>query len=150
MAKQEKLLESLRNLGVEPIENRCIVIQFAATNLSAKVVSFLIREEPYYILQICKEELLIAPLKWTGSLKDEQPLKIGLSTVKEILVKQQGLNYKISIDCEEGIIDLIAQQKELTAFRSSGVLSLENVWGTKFWHSRNLDATLCELKKYQK
>lgn len=150
MAKQEKLLASLKSLGVEPIEGKSIIVQFAAPNLSAKIANYLIKEEPFHVLQLCQNELLIAPLKWTGSLKNEEPIKVELSTIQKVIVEEKGLNYKISIVCDDGDIDLIAQQKELSGIRTTGSLGAENIWGTKNWHADNLSSTLEELKKLSK
>jgi len=146
MAKQEKVLESLKNFGVSPLENRCIVVQFYPTNLSAKVANFVIADAPVYVLQICEKELVLASFKWTGSLKKEVPLKIEISDIKQIDIEEKGFNYKISIICDDENIILTTQQKELAVFRKSGVFSVENFWGTKNWHSENLDATLKELQ----
>lgn len=145
MAKEAKVLESLRKLGVEPLENSCIVVQYAAPNLSEKVARFLIKAEPFYILQLCEKEVVLAPLSWTGKLKDQEPLKISLSTVKSVKIEEVGFNYQISFELEDGNVDLVAQQKELALFRNSGALSVENFWGTKSWHVNNLDVTLEKL-----
>lgn len=154
MAKQEKLLESLKMLGVEPIEGRGIISQFGKPNLSAKVASFLYKTEPFYILQLCKNELIIAQLKGysfgSGDIKDDDPLKVEFSTIKSVSVEEKGFNYSVTISCEDGDIDLTVQQKELSNLRTSGALSNENAWGAKNWHADNLDTTLKELKKLSK
>lgn len=146
MAKQEKVLESLKKLGVEPLEGRCIVVQFAPRNLSDKVARFLIVDEPLYVLQICKKELLLAPLKWSGNLKNEEPLKIELSEIQSVEIGEKGFNYHILITCDDGEIDLLAQKKDLSAFTKSSAISVDNFWGTENWHGKNLDATLEELQ----
>lgn len=154
MAKQEKVLESLKSLGLEPVEGKGIIVQFGNPNLSAKVASFLYKTEPFYILQFCKNELIIAQLKGagfgSGDIKDDAPLRIDFSTIKNISVEEKGFNYAITISCEDGDIDLSAQQKELSNLRTSGALSNENAWGTKNWHASNWDDTLKELKKFSK
>ncbi|MGM0213847.1 hypothetical protein [Enterococcus sp. AZ109] len=147
MAKVTKVLESLRKLGVEPLDDSCIVVQYAAPNLSEKVARFLIKAEPYYVLQICEEDVVLAPISWTGMVKEQQePLKIPISTIQSVKVEESGFNYLISLKLEDGNVDLMAQQKELSIFRYSGAVSVENFWGTKNWHSNNLDGTLKQLE----
>lgn len=147
MAKETKVLESLRKFGVEPLENSSIVVQYAAPNLSEKVARFLIKSAPYYVLQICEEDLVLAPISWTGKVKEQQdPLKIPINTIQSVEVDQSGFDYQISIKLEDGNVDLLAQQKELSMFRQSGAVSVENFWGTKNWHSNNLDGTLKQLE----
>lgn len=145
MAKETKVVESLRALGVEPLENSCIVVKYAAPNLSEKVARFLIKEAPSYILQLCEKDLVLAPLSWTGKVKDQEPLKIPISTVKSVQIEESGFDYRISLGLEDGKIDLVTQQKELALFRNSGALSVENFWGTKSWHVNNLDGTLKKI-----
>lgn len=145
MVKETKVLASLRKLGVEPLENSCIVVQYAAPNLSEKVARFLVKVEPYYVLQVCESDLVLAPFSWTGNLKDKEPLRIPISTIKAVKIEESGFNYQISLELEDGNVDLIAQQKELALYRTSGAMSTEDFWGTKSWHVNNLDGTLEKL-----
>lgn len=145
MAKETKVLASLRKLGVEPIENSCIVVQYAAPNLSEKVARFLVKVEPLYILQLCEKDLVLATLGWLGNVKEQEPLKIPISTIRSVKIEESGFDYQISLELEDGTVDLIAQQKELAFFRNSGAVSVENFWGTKSWHVNNLDGTLQKL-----
>lgn len=69
----------------------------------------------------------------------------------KIEVEPAGLNYHLIIDTESGRITLSTQQKELSDFRSSGLLGYEGSknWKRLFmrnWHKENLDATLEALK----
>ncbi|GCF92853.1 hypothetical protein NRIC_07440 [Enterococcus florum] len=150
MAKETLVTEKLRSLGVEPLEKSCIVVQYAAPNLSEKVARFLIKVEPHYVLQLCTEDLVLAPLRWTGKVKEVEPLKLPVETIKSVDIQEEGFNYRISIILEDGAIDLVAQQKELALLRNSGALSVENFWGTKSWHVNNLDGTLEKLRKLVK
>ncbi|WP_429958535.1 hypothetical protein [Enterococcus sp. AZ196] len=82
--------------------------------------------------------------------KNTEPLKIDFSTIEKVAIEELGFNYKISISCDDGDINLVAQQKELSNIRSSGAITAENAWGTENWHANNLDDTLNELKKLSK
>ena len=145
MAKETKVLASLRKLGVEPIENSCIIVQYATPNLSEKVARFLGITVPFHILQVCEEAVVLVPLSWIGNVKEQEPLKIPVSTIQAVKIEASGFDYHISLALTDGNVDLITQQKELAFFRSSGAMSEENFWGTKSWHVNNLDGTLQKL-----
>lgn len=72
MAKEITVFENLKSWGLEPIENNAIVVQFADTNLSAKVITSLTTGHPVYVLQLCKNELVLASLKWNGKVQDNK------------------------------------------------------------------------------
>lgn len=146
MANESKVMDKIRELGVEPIENRCIVVRYVAPNLSEKVKRFIIDTAPYYVLQLCQDDIVLAMLSWTSGVKDEEPLKIPISTIKSITVTPDMFNYRITVVCDDGNIDLFTQQKELAAFRTSGALSGDSIWGGKSWHVDNLDRTLKALE----
>ncbi|MGL6198341.1 MAG: hypothetical protein ACRC3H_05335 [Lachnospiraceae bacterium] len=146
MARESKVMDKLRELGVEPIENKCIVVQYAAPNLSEQVARFIIQSSPFYVLQVCKDALVLAVISWVGGVKDEEPLKIPVSRIKSITVTPDNFNYRITIVCDDGDVNLVTQQKELALFRNSGLISGDNFWGTKSWHVNNMDATLKALE----
>lgn len=72
--------------------------------------------------------------------------RILYSSIKNISICEKGFNYEILITCENETIKLTAQQKELSNIRTSGSVSMEDGWGTKNWHSKNLDSTLEKLE----
>ncbi len=89
--------------------------------------------------------------KISWGLKKEVTMSIPFSDIQKIEVEPAGLNYHLIIDTESGRITLSTQQKELSDFRSSGLLGYEGSknWKRLFmrnWHKENLDATLEALK----
>ena len=52
-------------------------------------------------------------------------MSIPFSDIQKIEVEPAGLNYHLIIDTESGRITLSTQQKELSDFRSSGLLGYE-------------------------
>ena len=150
MASEKTLLTVLAELGLEPLDDRAIVVKFAPENLSAKIARFFSME--FYVLQLCKDKLVLLPFsQLTLALKREVALEIPYSEIQSVSVNEDGLNYRITITTLDDTIRLTAQQKELMGFRTSAMLSLD---GIKFiygsddtWHGRNLDATLADLAK---
>ena len=150
MASEKTLLTVLAELGLEPLDDRAIVVKFAPENLSAKIARFFSME--FYVLQLCKDNLVLLPFsQLTLALKREVALEIPYSEIQSVSVNEDGLNYRITITTLDDTIRLTAQQKELMGFRTSAMLSWD---GVKFiygsddtWHGRNLDATLAELAK---
>ena len=150
MASEKTLLTILAELGLEPLDDRAIVVKFAPENLSAKIARFFSME--FYVLQLCKDKLVLLPFsQLTLALKREVALEIPYSEIQSVSVNEDGLNYRITITTLDDTIRLTAQQKELMVFRTSAMLSWD---GIKFiygsddtWHGRNLDATLAELAK---
>lgn len=67
------------------------------------------------------------------------------SEIMDVEIKEAALNYYITIRTEKDVITLSAQQKELSALRSSGMLGGSLTEGN--WHSENLDGTLQMLQK---
>lgn len=150
MASEKTLLTVLAELGLEPLDDRAIVVKFAPENLSAKIARFFSME--FYVLQLCKDKLVLLPFsQLTLALKREVALEIPYSEIQSVSVNEDGLNYLVTITTLDDTIRLTAQQKELMVFRTSAMLSWD---GIKFiygsddtWHGRNLDATLAELAK---
>lgn len=150
MASEKTLLTVLAELGLEPLDDRAIVVKFAPENLSAKIARFFSME--FYVLQLCKDKLVLLPFsQLTLALKREVALEIPYSEIQSVSVNEDGLNYRITITTLDDTIRLTAQQKEPMGFRTSAMLSWD---GIKFiygsddtWHGRNLDATLADLAK---
>lgn len=148
MATEAKVIAKLRELGVEPLEDSCIVVQYAPKNRSELISRFIYQIEPFYVLQLCENDLVLAQMKWSGNVKDsEELLTIPFSMIKGLTVEESGLSYRIDIQLEDGDLELLAQQKELAFWRNSGILSQDNIWGTKSWHVDNLDGVLEKLQK---
>lgn len=148
MATQAKVIEKLRSLELEPLENSCIVIQHGASNIGERIARFLINQEPFYVLQLCENELVFAPMDYQGHLShEEELLTIPFSNIKEVSVKRNTYSYQISITCFDGEIELVTDANELSLFLNSGkMLSTDNIWGTRNWHEANLEGTLAKLE----
>lgn len=150
MASEKTLLTVLAELGLEPLDDRAIVVKFAPENLSAKIARFFSME--FYVLQLCTDKLVLLPFsQLTLALKREVALEIPYSEIQSVSINEDGLNYRVTITTLGDTIRLTAQQKELMGFRTSAMLSWD---GIKFiygsddtWHGRNLDATLAGLAK---
>ncbi|MBP1042236.1 hypothetical protein I6N95_14550 [Vagococcus sp. BWB3-3] len=152
MAKEHTFLTDLVDMGYEPIENRAIVVRFQPKNLSGEIADFF-SVDNYYVLQICKEELVLLPVylhKWKGTFQTNRDdlLAIPFTTIKEITSEENGVNYLLTIRLDEQTMAFKVQQKELSGFRTSGAIGAEaNFWGTrvKNWHKDNFDHTLADL-----
>lgn len=150
MASEKTLLTVLAELGLEPLDDRAIVVKFAPENLSAKIARFFSME--FYVLQLCKDKLVLLPFsQLTLALKREVALEIPYSEIQSVSVNEDGLNYLVTITTLDDTIRLTAQQKELMGFRTSALLSwggIKFIYGSDdTWHGRNLDATLVDLAK---
>lgn len=160
MATEKKVTEIIREAGYEPLEDRAIIVSYAPKNMSEKIARFFHNE--FFVLQICRESIVLVPF---GTLflepKREVALEIPFSSVSEVRVSEDLLNYCIELVTEEGAICLSTQQKELSEFLSSGTLAAgmsglgTGVLGAKClrpenWHRKNLDATLDALKALNK
>ena len=75
-------------------------------------------------------------------------MEIPYSTIKSVEVTEDLLNNVITIVTDTDTIRFTAQQKELSDFRSSGILAVQGK-GLKLsnWHKENFDATIEALKK---
>ena len=149
MASEKTLLNILAELGLEPLEERAIVVKYAPENLSARIANFFNTE--FYVLQLCRDKLVLLPFSQLSlALKREVTLEILYKDIQHTSVDEDGFNNVISITTRDGTVRLTTQQKELMGFRTSAMLSWE---GIKFiygaddtWHGRNLDATLNDLQ----
>lgn len=122
MASEKTLLTVLAELGLEPLDDRAIVVKFAPENLSAKIARFFSLE--FYVLQLCKDKLVLLPFsQLTLALKREVALEIPYSEIQSVSVNEDGLNYRITITTLGDTIRLTTQQKELMGFRTSAMLS---------------------------
>lgn len=146
MAKQTIIWEIIKDAGYEPIENRNIIVSYAPANISDSIAKFLQCSNEFFVLQICKDELVLVPFsKMTRGLKREVALAIPFSTIESIDVTPSALNYIITIKTKDNELRLSTQQKELSDFRVSSVLVNENLG--KNWHKINLDETLDALRE---
>lgn len=152
MPREMTIWGIIRDAGYEPVENRSIIVSYASANLSDAIVKFFTEGKEFFVLQICREELALVPFgKISYGLKKEVTLAIPFSDIQKIEIEPAGLNYHLIIDTKDGRITLSTQQKELSDFRSSGLLGYEGSknWKHLFmrnWHKENLDATLEALK----
>ena len=150
MATEKKVFEIIKEAGFNPIDNKGIVVKFAPDNLSAKIAKFFSME--FYVLQLCNDELVLVPFSTiTAGLKKEVTLQIPYSEIKSVEITEDMLNYQIAIITDTDTIRLTAQQKELSGFRSTGMLAFYND-GLKVsnWHKENLDGTLKMLSDIAK
>lgn len=157
MANEKKVSEILREAGYEPLEERAIIVTYAAENMSEKITRFFNNE--FFVLQICQDSIVLVPFgKLFLELKKEVALQIPLESIHAVRVREDMLNYLIELYTDEGTIMLSTQQKELSEFRSSGTLAVgtgglgTGILGAKSlksvnWHRKNLDATLHALKE---
>lgn len=145
MATEKKVWSIIEQAGFEPLKNKGIIVKYAPQNLSEKIAKFFNMD--FYVLQLCKDEILLIPFNQMASLKKEIVLQIPYSTISAVEISDDILNYVITIKTDTDTIRLTAQQKELSDFRSSGTLSIENMGlNMKNWHKDNLDSTLDTLK----
>lgn len=149
MATEQKVWDIVKNAGFDPIQDKGIIVKYAPENLSAKIANFFSME--FYVLQFCKNELVLIPFSAMSTLKKEIALQIPYPTIRSVEVTEDGLNYLLSITTDTDTFRLTAQQKELSDLRSSGALAFYSE-GLKMsnWHKENLDSTLGALKALNK
>lgn len=157
MATEKKINTILKEAGYNPMEGRAIIVTYAPANLSEKITRFFSNE--FFVLQMCEDSLVLVPFsKMTLSLKKEVALEIPYESIHKVEIREDMLNYRIELDTDDGLIALLAQQKELSEFRFSGTLAAGisglNTSATaagflkvENWHRANLDIVLEELKK---
>lgn len=155
MAAEKKVTELIKETGFEPLEGRAIIVTYAPVNLSERIVRFFNNE--FFVLQICRDSIVLVPFgKAFLNLKKDVALEIPVKSIHAVRVSEDMLNYRIELDTEEGMLAFSAQQKELSEFRTSGMLATGMKapgadggrylrWGN--WHRKNLDATLDTLKR---
>jgi hypothetical protein len=145
MAKETRVEEIIENIGYEPIDDRCIIVSYAPANLSDKIVKFFSSE--FYVFQMCKNEIVLVPFgKYTMSLKKEATLEIPYDSIKSVKIDENGLDYNIIITTNSDEITLTAQQKELSDWRDTSILTKGASGFGKNWHKDNLDGTLKALR----
>ena len=146
MATEKKVWEIIKSAGFEPVADKGIIVKYAPENLSAKIAQFFSME--FYVLQLCKDEIVLVPFNtMTATLKKEVTLQFPYTSIKSVEVTEDLLNYQITITTDTDTIRLTAQQKELSDFRSAGVLtSYSEGLKVSSWHKENLDATLEALR----
>ena len=146
MAKETKVWKILKEAGFEPIEDLTIIVKYAPANLSAKITDFFHMD--FYVFQLCKDEIVLVPINQLAMLKKEG--SIGNSLFYHKICGSYGgsSNNVITIVTDTDTIRFTAQQKELSDFRSSGILAVQGK-GLKLsnWHKENFDATIEALKK---
>ena len=150
MADEKTAYRYLKESGLEPIEHKAIIVKYApeSDDLGSKVKNFFSSE--YYVLQMCKDELVLMRVLVNAvcTLEKKIALRLPYSSVRSVEVTDIGMSYRITIGTDTGTICLLAQIKELSELRSSGVCAgLMGVPGT--WHKNNLDDTLQMLKSLQ-
>ena len=152
MPKETTVWEIIRQAGYDPIENQSIIVSYAPANLSDAIAKFFTVSTEFFVLQICRNELVFVPYsKMSYGIKKEVTLSIPFSQIRKITVEPKGLNYFLIIETDKDDIALSVQQKELSGFRTSGFLgsetTLKHLIFPRNWHKENLDATLEALKK---
>ena len=136
----------LVEIGLEPIGNRAILVEYAPNdNLGDKLAHFF-SSEPY-ILQMCKNELVLIPMHMRVvagtvayySLENKVALQLSYSSIRSVEITEKGLNHMVSITTDTDTIRLQSPKKGVSAFMGS----------TGAWHINNIDDTLQMLKGRQ-
>lgn len=133
----------LMEIGLEPVGNRAILVEYAPNdNLGDKLAHFF-SSEPY-ILQMCKNELVLIPVHMRVaagtvayySLENKVALQLSYSSVQSVEITEKGTNYMVSITTDTDTIRLLSPKKGVGAFMGA----------TGRWHINNMDDTLQRLK----
>ncbi|MCI9470570.1 MAG: hypothetical protein HFH56_05045 [Lachnospiraceae bacterium] len=136
----------LVEIGLEPIGNRAILVEYAPNdNLGDKLAHFF-SSEPY-ILQMCKNELVLIPMHMRVvagtvayySLENKVALQLSYSSIRSVEITEKGLNHMVSITTDTDTIRLQSPKKGVSSFMGS----------TGAWHINNIDDTLQMLKGLQ-
>lgn len=146
MVRSASVTKKITQLGYEPLDNQAIIVKYGTENLSNRVADFF--NGKFYVLQVCRNEIILVPFsEYTGMLKKEVVLELPLSSIHDIAIHSNGLNYDLLFDTAEGLFHLTVQQKELSEFRSSGSYGNDTLLGlgSKNWHKENLGYTLDAL-----
>ena len=149
MPKESKVINFFKEAGYEPLDNRCIVVSYAPVNMS-DTISKLLWNDSFCVLQICKDLLVLAPLKASVKLQKDEMLEIPFQDISSITVEETGFNYHLLIRMKNGTLRLSVQQKELSSWRCSGWIATD--WGLsgRNWHKENMDETLKALQQLGK
>ena len=146
MTLDESGRKYLMEIGLEPVGNRAILVEYAPNdNLGDKLAHFF-SSEPY-ILQMCKNELVLIPVHMRVaagtvayySLENKVALQLSYSSVQSVEITEKGSNYMVSIATDTDTIRLLSPKKGVGAFMGA----------TGRWHMNNMDDTLQMLKSLQ-
>ena len=146
MTLDESGRKYLVEIGLEPIGNRAILVEYAPNdNLGDKLAHFF-SSEPY-ILQMCKNELVLIPVHMRVaagtvayySLENKVALQLSYSSVQSVEITEKGTNYMVSITTDTDTIRLLSPTTGVGAFMGA----------TGRWHMNNMDDTLQMLKSLQ-
>lgn len=164
MTKEKSIYKIMEENGYAPIENRGIIVKYAPNNsLVSKFTNFFTLE--YYVLQLCKDELVMIPIKPLnmGGVKEKIVLQLPYSAIQSVKVSEHKMNYEVVIVTDTDTISLVVQKEEWSEFRSSGSLAtglgFMNVgilgaatsdFKSMNWHGRNVNDTLSVLQNLKK
>lgn len=145
MTLDESGRKYLVEIGLEPVGNRAILVQYAPNdNLGDKLAHFF-SSKPY-ILQMCKNELVLIPMHMRVvagtvayySLENKVALQLSYSSIQSVEITGKGTNYMVSITTDTDTIRLLSPKKWVGALGA-----------TDRWHMNNIDDTLQTLKGLQ-
>ena len=123
MPAEKFVTEFVKEAGFTPIPDRAIIVTYAPSNMSERIVRFFSNE--FFALQMCQDSLVLLPFgRMSFMLKKDVALEIPYKTIHKVEIKEDLLNWRIELDTDEGLIALSAQQKELSEWRHSGTLSV--------------------------
>ena len=146
MTLDESGRKYLVEIGLEPVGNRAILVEYAPNdNLGDKLAHFF-SSEPY-ILQMCKNEVVLIPMHMNVSygtvayysLENKVALQLSYSSIQSVEITEKGTNYMVSITTDTDTIRLLSPKKGVGAFMGA----------TGRWHMNNMDDTLQMLKSLQ-
>ena len=146
MTLDEAGREYLVEIGLEPVGNRAILVQYAPNDNLGDKLAHLFTSEPY-ILQMCKNELVLLPMHTRiavgtvlyYSLENKVALQLSYPSIQSVEVTEKGTNYMVAITTDTDTIHLLSPKKGVSAFMGA----------TGAWHTNNIDDTLQMLKNLQ-
>ena len=146
MTLDEKGRKYLMEKGLEPIESKAILVEYAPNDNLKDKLKHSFSSEPY-ILQMCKNELVLIPVHMRVaagtvayySLENKVALQLSYSSVQSVEITEKGTNYMVSITTDTDTIRLLSPKKGVGAFMGA----------TGTWHMNNIDDTLQMLKSLQ-
>ena len=146
MTLDEKGRKYLMEKGLEPIESKAILVEYAPNDNLKDKLKHSFSSEPY-ILQMCKNELVLIPMHMhvvAGtvayySLENKVALQLFYSSIQSVEITEKGTNYIMSIMTDTDTIRLQSPKKGISAFMGT----------TGAWHMNNIDDTLQMLKGLQ-
>lgn len=133
----------LVEIGLEPVGNRAILVEYAPNdNLGDKLANFFSLE--CYILQMCKNELVLIPIHTrvvagavaSCSLENKVALQLSYSSIQSVKITEKGINYMVSITTDTETIRLLSPKKGVSTFMGA----------VGAWHMNNIDDTLQMLR----